>query len=98
MSVTLRLLRDLVLVQLAPRTANKTASGLIHAEGLPTPTTHGIVRCIGPRVKQVRVGDVVMFDPMAGDVMDGYFRTPHVVVSEQLVECVVEKRQETRAE
>lgn len=94
--MTLKLLRDLVLVKLAPTIEQRpTASGIIlEAAITPTPT-YGKVMQIGPRVSNVTVGDVVSFQPSVGDPLDGLFPTPHLIVAERQIDLVVSKKEAT---
>ena len=94
--MTIRLLRDLVLVKLAPPAA-QSYSGLHLAEALPPAQSYGKVMQIGPRVTAVNVGDVVAFAPSVGDDMDGYFATPHLMVPESQLDVVVQTRKEVSA-
>lgn len=61
----MKLLRDLVLVKLAPRP--KPAHGLIEAPAFDPVITYGKVIDVGPDVEDVAPNDIVAFGPTKGD-------------------------------
>lgn len=62
---------NVVLVLLPDSEAEKTnAAGLFVSHALTPAVTYGKVYKVGPKVADVRVGDVVAFPPTAGDPMD----------------------------
>lgn len=66
--MTLRLLKDRVLVLLPPAQTT-TRSGIHLAPALPEPVTAGRVVLTGPTVRDVAKGDYVTFPPTAGDAL-----------------------------
>jgi co-chaperonin GroES (HSP10) len=86
----MRLRPDLCLVALAPA-KQTTASGLITAHSLPPAVCYGKVRQTGEHVTDVAVGDLVVFTPSAGEPLDGYFATPHLLIPEAEISAVLER-------
>jgi len=88
----MRILRDLVLVKLAPGSGNPvTAGGILTAPGFTSPTCCGKVVQVGTRVQDVAVGDFVAFGPSAGDPLDGMFPTPHLLISVRDIDAVIQR-------
>lgn len=90
----MRLRRDLCLVKLAPGTTHSPA-GLILSPALPPPICYGKVVQIGRDVPRygVHEGDVVAFGPTAqGDLVDGMFPTPHILIPVTALDAVIQKR------
>jgi hypothetical protein len=85
----MRLRRDLVLVKLAP--VAERVNGLILEPALPAPICYGKVVDRGSTVRDVKIGDIVTFGPSVGDPLDGMYPTPHLLVSEQDIDAVLEK-------
>lgn len=96
-----RLHPSMVLVKLAPvmslssiiampqeaelRDEGETSVVLTRQHACPV---HGKVVMVGDRVHDVTVGDVVLFHPEMGVVMDG-FRTPHLMLRESQIDAVI---------
>lgn len=87
----MRVLADRLLVKLAPSPFVSPGGILLHAEIAPAVVTLGKVVQAGPRVRDVRAGDVVTFAPTAGDPLDDYFPTPHVLLRETEIAAVIER-------
>ena len=71
--MTIRLLNDMVLVLLVPM-PERTEHGVMLAPALPPPSTAGRIVRVGPKVREVHVGDMVAFPPTVGTPMpmDGH--------------------------
>ena len=91
MALTLR--PDLCLVKLAP-IVNVTSGGLVHlAPALRTAVCYGKVVQAGSDVAEVAVGDVVAFSSRVGDPIDDGFATPHILVSEDHIDFVIDPKE-----
>lgn len=89
MEIALRLRPDLVLVKLAPA-PTLSAAGLVLSAVRPGPVCYGRAVQVGERVRDVRIGDVVTFESTAGDPLDGWFLTPHLLIAEQHITAILE--------
>ena len=85
----LRMMNDTILVLLRP-TPEVQGHGLIEAPRFTPVPTSGLVRKVGPKVHDVRIGDVIAFPPTAGDPIElsGHM---HLIVREPEVTAVVER-------
>lgn len=83
------LLRDLVLVKLAPVPPRQ--SGLIEAHALTPVPTFGKVVQIGPDVADVAVGDCVAFSPTKGDLIQ-IGALNHLMIPEADLDAVIERK------
>lgn len=86
----IRLLRDLVLVKLAP--VPQTHGEVLLAPALPPVVTYGKVVQVGPRVAAVAVGDVVAFSPEAGDPLT-VDALPHLIIPEGALDAQIAKKE-----
>jgi co-chaperonin GroES (HSP10) len=85
----MRLLRDNVLVKLAPPPVSQ--GGILLAPSLEAPVTRGKVMQTGPACTLIRPEQFVAFDPSSGDLVDGLFATPHIIIAERHLAAVIEK-------
>ena len=83
----MRVLGDRVLVKLAPVPA-LSAGGLELAPAFTAPSCMGKVVQVGPRVHDVRVGQIVVFPPEVGD--DAGLPIPHLFLREQEITAKME--------
>lgn len=89
--MTMRLLKDRVLVLLPPET-HQTTSGLITAPFVSPVATAGRVVLTGPEVRDVAKGDLVTFPPTAGDAIP-YGGYPCLLLREQEILATVSKKE-----
>lgn len=103
--MVMRLRADLCLVKLAPVMSlstiihtspeaemfdeGDTAVVLVRQSDQPV---HGKVVQVGEKVRDVAVGDVVMFSPEVGIPCDGMFATPHLMIPVTQIDAVVPPR------
>ena len=90
MSVRLTLRPDLVLVALPPITTTRQVGTLVIVDVVPGPAIAGKVRQIGHRVRDVVVGDIVVFGSEVGEWIE-IDRWPHLLLRETDIEAVLEK-------
>lgn len=93
--MTLRLLKDRLLVKLAPTVEQTpTEAGILLEPAITPAVCRGIVVQTGPAVREIAVGQCVFFAPSVGDPVDGLFPTPHLILREPEVVGVLPKRSE----
>lgn len=90
----MRILGGRCLIKLAP-VRDRTASGLFLEPALTPPVCYGKVVQIGPKVTDVKVGDIVAFPPSVGEPLDGFFPTPHVIADEANLRARIEPEAQT---
>lgn len=84
----MRIRPDLVLVALPPREERRTDAGVI-VQPDDRPAQAGIVRQVGAAVRDVAVGDRVIFSTLVGLEME-IARWPHLLLREQDIDAVLE--------
>lgn len=83
----MRLRNNLCLVKLAPA-PTVSAAGLEMVPSLDVPSCMGKIVQVGPAVREVKPGDVVIFPSHVGD--DAGMRLPHLFIPESAIAAVVE--------
>lgn len=89
----MKLRANYCLVKLAP-VPDTSASGLLLAPALAPTISYGKVMQTAPDVDRygITVGDVVAFAPSQGELLDGMFPTPHILIPATSIDAVIEKR------
>lgn len=90
----MRILGRRCLIKLAP-VPDRTASGILLEPAFAPVVCYGKVVQIGPKVTDVKVGDVVAFPPSAGEPLDGFFPTPHIIADETSLRARIEPEAQT---